>query len=239
MKQLRRVPLLHRLGVGLALLAVALFAWSFRAPLQDAARSLTAAGPQGVAAFVALVALTGPTLLPDSLFGVVAGPSWGPVWGGLVTSLGATLASLLSHALGTSLFRESAGRLVARSARLARLQRALSRGELGLLWLVRALPLNPSTVAYVLASAGVSRRAVLLTSPALVPSHVLVSWLAWLAAQEAAGSPSGTSRWLSWGGLAALVVTLALLVRYTYAALARAEHAGSREELSPREPPLV
>lgn len=103
------------------------------------------------AAFVLLIGLRTPLLLPSQLVLTASGLCFGTLQGTLVGALGLLVSATLAFGLGRSLGADAAQRWV--PARLARaLEAAGSRGGVGLLALGTGYPFGPTTAYHAAAS---------------------------------------------------------------------------------------
>lgn len=151
---------------------------------QDA---LARSGPAAPLAYLGLWLALVPWGFPAAALGLSAGFLFG-VWPGVAWAvLGLVLSGLLMFPLGRRWLRPRVGRLAAASPRLARLERAASRGGVRLHILARLSPLNYAMACYTLAAGGAGLRAYLPGLAGAVPGLVAYVWVGSLAQEGARG----------------------------------------------------
>jgi len=130
-------------------------------------------GPWALTAFVALYVVVTSFLVPESVLAIMAGALFGLPAGLTAVVIGAALAAALQYWLARSLLRRRFVRAVAAKRELVAIRDAVLREELKIQMLLRATPLNPATLNYVLGATGVRFPAYLLGCVAMTP-HLLL-----------------------------------------------------------------
>lgn len=145
----------HRLLLLLLLTALFLLLALF-APLQDWTQALLQASfwrnPKGVVLFI-LLYIGWNFALPPAPLQILAGMHFGFLPGLLLIALGTSLANIISHGLGRWLGRAWVKKRVAESARLQKIERALSKSGWRAVVLLRLSNLIPSNLANLLMGA--------------------------------------------------------------------------------------
>ncbi len=161
----------------LACFLTGLIVWRLRPDLvaQTAAwasGTLRGMGPRGwLAMAAAQVAIAASGILPASLIGIAAGAVFGLPIGFLVAALSTLVGAALAFALSRSMFRPMIERRLARSPRLARIDRAVDRDGWKLVFLLRMSPVMPfAATSYLLGLSAVTRRNYLLGTLGALPA---------------------------------------------------------------------
>jgi len=171
-------------------------------------------GNWGMLVFVLLYVVLTTLLLPESVLAMIAGALFGMIWGPAVVIIAALLAAALQYCIArytlTALIQRTLG---ARPA-LALVQRAVLNSQLRLQLLIRLMPVNPSTVSYVLGAAGVRFGGYLLASLALTPHLLLEVWAGYTTRHIArlAGTGSRTADDHDLFLISGLIITAATLI---------------------------
>ncbi|MFT5142507.1 MAG: putative membrane protein YdjX (TVP38/TMEM64 family), partial [Thalassolituus oleivorans] len=119
------------------------------------------------------------TMMPGSIFGMLAGFAYGPVVGVLIVSPVSVLASLLAFLLGRTLARVWVAKKVASSPRWTAIDAAIAEDGLKVVLLLRLSPLFPyNLLNYALGLTGVRFRDYLLGSfVGMLPGTILYVYL--------------------------------------------------------------
>jgi uncharacterized membrane protein YdjX (TVP38/TMEM64 family) len=222
---MRRRVILAALAVAAVAALLAVSPW--RAALEALAGWARAAGPVGLAAFVAAYALGSVLALPVWPLTVAAGVAYGAAGGFALALLSGTLGAALAFLTGRSLLREVVARRVAGNPRLAALDREVSRRGAFLVFLLRLSPFAPyNVVNYAVSASRIGLVPFALASLAgMAPITFAWAYLgATLGGMEglSAGAPPGPAqRAVQWIGLAATVALVIFLGRMARRTLAR------------------
>ncbi len=164
-------------GGMLACLVAGLVLWRLRPELVAetaawASGTLRGMGPSGwLAMAAAQVAIAASGVLPASLIGIAAGAVFGLPVGFLVAAVSTLAGAWLAFALSRSMFRPAIARRLARSPRLARIDRAVDRDGWKLVFLLRMSPVMPfAATSYLLGLSAVSRRNYLIGTLGAMPA---------------------------------------------------------------------
>lgn len=184
------------------------------------------AGPAAAVGFVAIYALTAVALVPGSVLTLGAGFAYGPVWGTLLVVLGSNLAAAISFAIARRFGRAAIARRAAAHGRFAAIDRAVGRSGLRIALLLRLSPVVPfGPLNYALGVTPITTRAYLLaTALGMLPATILYVYLGSLitsAADLGARPTGGLATALTWGGVAALALSVVAITRVARRALDR------------------
>ncbi len=184
-------------------------------------------GPWGRLAFIGLVVVGTSVLIPESLFGVVAGALFGLVWGIGLLLIGNVLAAALQYALARRLLYAPIQRALEARPLLSAIQRAVIGNELRLQLLLRLTPLNPALISYLLGAAGVRFGGFMLASLVLVSHFAIEVYLGHAGKQLlTSGFSSGQGGWLREamiiGGAAIGLFAVVLVSKAAHRAVLRA-----------------
>ena len=184
-------------------------------------------GPWGRLAFVGLVVVGTSLLIPESLFGLVAGALFGLAWGIGLVFVGNMLAAALQYALARRLLHRPIQRALETRPLLSAIQRAVTGNELRLQFLLRLTPLNPALVSYLLGAAGVRFGGFMLASLALISHFAIEVYLGHAGKQlVTSGFKSGQDGWLHesliYGGAAIGLIAVILVSKAAHRAVLRA-----------------
>lgn len=113
-------------------------------------------GPMAQAAYVIVTIIGTTILLPESLFGILAGMLFGITRGALLAFTANLLAASLQFTLAKHCLPRNALRLIGSSTMRERLDKALQAADFRLQAAVRLTPLNSAAVNYVLGAHGVA-----------------------------------------------------------------------------------
>jgi uncharacterized membrane protein YdjX (TVP38/TMEM64 family) len=145
----RRLLVLSALAVG-GMVAAAVGLPHSPAGLRELLLSAGSAAP--VAALAAWILLT-PALFPGTVLAAAGGLAFGAVGGAALAFIGALAGGLAAFALGRTAARRGAEQLVARSARLARIDALLERRGFAAILAARLTPGVPATALHYVAGA--------------------------------------------------------------------------------------
>lgn len=198
-------------------------------PVEDsvvaAARWIRTAGPLGAVAYVGLYVAATVFLAPGSLLTVAAGFAYGLPLGVLLASPTSVLAATTAFVLGRTIARPWVERRLASAPRVEAIRRAVGRGGLRVVVLMRLSPLLPfNLLNYALAVSPVRMRDYVVGSfLGMLPGTVLFVYLGSLVTDAAAlleGAPTQSWRPVLWavGALATGAVSW-ILARYARAEL--------------------
>lgn len=191
-------------------------------------------GPLAPLAYLATYTLSTVALVPGSLLTLAAGALFGLAGGTIYAFLGATLGAAAAFTVARHLLRDTVARRVAGSPRFTRLDRAIGRNGLRIVFLLRLSPLFPFTLLnYLLGASRVRFKDYLLASVGMIPGTVLYVYygkvagdVALLAAGAAVPRDAGYYALLGLGLVATLAVT-AVITRIARRALAQEEVDGA------------
>jgi len=138
--------------------------------LENWMASLGWAGP--VVFIVAMVVLAS-LLLPDTVFGVLAGALFGPGIGTLLMIAGSFCTAAADFVIARLFLKDRVGRVLSRRPRLASLHEAVHREGLRFQFLVRLTPLNPVIVNYVFATSRTRFPTYLMACAGMIPTLVV------------------------------------------------------------------
>jgi uncharacterized membrane protein YdjX (TVP38/TMEM64 family) len=179
---------------------------------------------------VALYVIVTSFLVPESVLAIMAGALFGLPAGLAAVVTGAALAAALQYWIARSLLRRRFVRAVTSKRELVAIRDAVLREELKIQMLLRATPLNPATLNYLLGATGVRFPGYLLGCVAMTP-HLLLEVYVGFAGRHfirAAGAARQTELHdvVLIVGLAAALAAVWYLSRTAHRALLRA----AREE---------
>ena len=211
-------------AIVLTLVLLPIRAWT--ASLVEALRAM---GPEGIALFVVIYVAVLVVTLPSALMSLGAGFAWGPAAGFAIALPSLVLGATAAFLVGRHALRARVAARVARSPRLAAIDRAVGEHGGRFVFLLRLSPVVPFNYAnYVLSVSRVGTRSfVLATLVGMVPTTLLYTYLgSTLPALTGDGAATGGSeaarQVLFWGTLVATVVVSVLVARFARRAMARA-----------------
>ena len=219
------VPL--ALAVILVILVVILLGREAARHLHQMETAIEALGPWGRVTFVALLVVATSLLVPDSLFGLIAGALFGLVWGVGLMLIGNLIAAALQYALARRLLHDPIQRALESRPLLRSIQAAVIRDEMHLQLLLRLTPLNPALISYLLGAAGVRFAGFMLAMLVLTLHFIVEVYIGYAGKQlvtgEFASSHGGWQDNLMVYGAAALgVVAIVLVSKAAHRAVLRA-----------------
>jgi uncharacterized membrane protein YdjX (TVP38/TMEM64 family) len=179
-------------------------------------------GNWGVVVFIAFFVATTSALFPESILAIMAGALFGFRSGLAIVLAGNLIAAPLQYALSRWVLHTRIARVLAGRPRLAEVQAAGRRNELGVQLLLRLAPLNPATVSYVLGAAGTRFPGFLLACVGLVPHLAAEVYLGYAGKHlvHVAGRETLSLRDLTWiGGFIAAIAVIPFLSRLVRRAL--------------------
>lgn len=200
------------------------------AALPDFAAWITSLGPMGPLAYVAAYAAATVALVPGSILTLAAGALFGIARGTAYALTGATLGATGAFIVSRHLARRQVERRLAADPRFDRLDRAIGREGLKVVFLLRLSPIFPFTLLnYALGLTHVRLGHYLIASIGMLPGTLLYVYYGKVAgdvAAIAAGAPvaRGTWYWLLLGlGLGATLAVSLYVARLARRALQREE----------------
>lgn len=219
------VPL--ALAVIFVILAVILLGREAERHLHQMEMAIEALGPWGRVAFVALLVVATSVLVPDSLFGLVAGALFGMVCGVGLMLIGNLIAAALQYALARRLLHDPIQRALESRPLLRSIQAAVIRDEMHLQLLLRLTPLNPALISYLLGAAGVRFVGFMLAMLVLTLHFIVEVYIGYAGKQlvtgELTSSHGGWQHHLLVYGAAALgVIAIVLVSKAAHRAVLRA-----------------
>ncbi len=203
--------------------------------------AISGLGPWGRVAFVGLLVIGTSLLIPESLFGLVAGALFGLAEGIGLMLIGNLIAAALQYGLARRLLHGPIQRALESRPLLRSIQSAVIRDELHLQLLLRLTPLNPALISYLLGAAGVRFAGFMLASVVLVSHFAIEVYLGHAGKQILAGG-FGVAQggWqhglLIYGGTALGLTAVILVSRAAHRAVLRAiaeNSAGAAESRNP------
>ena len=215
------------LAVVLIIAAVILLGREAERHLQAIEAAITGFGPWGRVAFVGLLVIGTSLLIPESLFGLVAGALFGLAWGVGLLLAGNIMGAALQYGLARRLLHEPIQRALETRPLLRSIQSAVIRDEFRLQLLLRLTPLNPALVSYLLGAAGVRFGGFMLASLVLISHYALEAYIGHAGKQlVTAGFAGAHGGWqnalLIYGGTAVGVVAIILVSKAAHRAVLRA-----------------
>ncbi len=199
-------------------------------------RWIAGGGVRGLVAFAIIYLAATLLLVPPGILNAVAGALFGVGWGMAVVSCTNLTAAVIAFFLSRTVARQWAQRHIERRRRLLAMDRALERGGLKMVFLLRCSPVSPfAVVNYLLGLTRVRFRDYALGTMAGAAPGTFVYVYAGSAATSVAellahGVPRGGTgqQVLFWTGLAATLAACALMARYARRELHQegAEHDG-------------
>ena len=231
------VPL--SLAVILIIIAIVMVGHETERHLQTIESWLADLGPWGRLAFIGIVVVGTSLLIPESLFGLVAGALFGLAWGIGLLFVGNMLAAALQYALARHMLHAPIQRALESRPLLRAIQRAVVGNELRLQLLLRLTPLNPALGSYLLGAAGVRFGGFMIASMALV-SHFAIEVYLGHAGKHLITSGFGINQggWqhglLIYGGTAVGLIAVILVSKAAHRAVLRAiaEHSANAADSS-------
>lgn len=181
--------------------------------LENWMASLGWAGP--VVFIVAMVVLAS-LLLPDTVFGVLAGALFGPGIGTLLMIAGSFCTAAADFVIARLFLKDRVGRVLSRRPRLASLHEAVHREGLRFQFLVRLTPLNPVIVNYVFATSRTRFPTYLMACAGMIPTLVVEVYFGHAARHAAGIGEHSTEQTVL--TLAGLVVCVGVLLYITHVA---------------------
>lgn len=131
-------------------------------------------GALGPLAFVAGYTAATVALIPGSVLTLAAGALFGIVWGTVYSLAGATLGATAAFLVSRHLARERVERRLGRDPRVERIDRAIGREGLRIVFLLRLSPALPFVLLnYALGLTRVSLRDYLVASAGMIPGTLL------------------------------------------------------------------
>ncbi|MBK7012400.1 MAG: VTT domain-containing protein [Xanthomonadales bacterium] len=169
------VPL--ALAVLLVVVAVIVLGREAERHLQTIEATIAGLGMWGRVAFVGLLVVGTSMLVPESLFGLVAGALFGLGWGIGLLLVGNLIAAALQYGLARRLLHARIQHALLSRPLLRSIQSAVIRDELRLQVLLRLTPLNPALISYLLGAAGVRFAGFMLASLVLLSRYAIEAYI--------------------------------------------------------------
>lgn len=218
------VPL--TIAVILIIAAVILLGHEAERHLQAIEAAITGLGPWGRVAFVGLLVIGTSILIPESLFGLVAGALFGLAWGISLMLVGNLIAAALQYGLARRLLHEPIQRALETRPLFRSIQSAVIRDELRLQLLLRLTPLNPALISYLLGAAGVRFAGFMLASLVLISHFAIEVYLGHAGKQLVTKGFGGAhGGWqhglLIYGGIAVGLIAVILVSKAAHRAVLR------------------
>ena len=215
------------LSVIVVILAVILLGREAEKHLHQMEMAIEALGPWGRVAFVGILVLATSVLVPDSLFGLIAGALFGMIWGVGLMLIGNLIAAALQYALARRLLHDRIQRALESRPLLRSIQAAVIRDEMHLQLLLRLTPLNPALISYLLGAAGVRFAGFMLATLVLTLHFIVEVYIGYAGKQFVTGEFSrghgGSQQNLLVYGAAALgVIAIVLVSKAAHRAVLRA-----------------
>jgi len=179
---------------------------------------VSARGPWGVVAFVALFMVATSALFPESALSITAGALFGLPQGVAAVVVASFLAAALQFLLARGLLRERVQRALAGRPWLAAIQRTALEDETKLQTLLRLTPLNPASISYAMGAAGVRFPGFVLACAGMVPTLFLEVYFGYAGRHVARIAGRGTRAVIVhdvvvFAGLAACILVVVLVSR--------------------------
>lgn len=233
------VPL--ALAVLLVMLAVILLGREAEGHLQAIETTIAGLGLWGRVAFVGLLVVGTSLLIPESLFGLVAGALFGLAWGIGLLLVGNLIAAALQYGLARRLLHARIQRALENRPLLRSIQAAVIRDELRLQVLLRLTPLNPALINYLLGATGVRFAGFMLASLVLISHYAIEAYIGHAGKQLATrGFTAANGGWehglLIYGGIAVGLIAVILVSKAAHRAVLRAIAENSADAADPRMP---
>ncbi len=223
--------LVVKIVLGLALVGVAIWLGrDFGHHLPELEKWVAARGAWGDVVFVvAAVGLTS-IFVPDTVFAVAAGALFGVLWGTVLITIASLLTATVNFAVGRTLLRGAVQAWLARSPKLAAIERAVNREGLRFQFLLRLTPINPVTVSYILGATSTPFPRFIIACLGLVPALFVEVYFGYVASHVAkisggASEHSSLHSALTIGGLLLCIGMFVYIVRVARQALAAAEES--------------
>ena len=203
--------------------------------------TITELGLWGRLAFVGLLVIGTSILIPESLFGLVAGALFGLAWGISLMLAGNLIAAALQYGLARRLLHAPIQRALEARPLLRAIQSAVIRDELHLQLLLRLTPLNPALISYLLGAAGVRFGGFILASLVLVSHFAIEVYLGHAGKQLLTGGFGvAHGAWqqalLIYGGTAIGLIAVILASKVAHRAVLRAIAENSDSAADNRKP---
>lgn len=182
---------------------------------------IRALGGAGVALYAVIFFLATIAFVPASPLTAIAGFLYGPLWGTLLISLAGLASALVTFIIGRTIARPWVGRRLVNHPRLAKIDTAVARGGLRIVFLLRLASIVPfAPLSYVFGASRVSLRDFVFASwLGLLPGTFLYVYLGSLVSsvsQIISGDAADNApRVFAWVGL--VIAALALLTIANYA----------------------
>jgi uncharacterized membrane protein YdjX (TVP38/TMEM64 family) len=220
-------------AIGAAAALLGLLAWQghhLADQLPRIEQALAALGVWAPVVYVAVVLVLSPLLVPDSIFGVMAGVVFGLVEGFAYYYAAVYGACLLAYLAGRRWLRSRVLAALETRPGLRAMAEAVSRGGVRLTFWIRLVPISPTSVSYVLGAVGVPFRAVALGTPAIFPHMFLTVYVGVAAAHVTEMAGQGHDHWAVEGvGLLIGLVACAAVVLQISSVAWRQIHAAEQE----------
>lgn len=199
--------------------------------LPDFERWIESLGPWGPVVFCLSVFLLGPFLVPDTLFGLVAGASFGLVAGAVYYFAAVYVMCLGVQWLGNHWLKARVLRLLEQHRKLRALVLEAPKGGVRFAFLVRLVPFNPALLSYALGAVGVPLRAMFAGNLGMFPHMFPTVYFAAAAVHVTRMAGTGHRHWEIQGvllilGLAVCVALVLGITRRALAAIGAEERRG-------------
>lgn len=188
-------------------------------------RAIAQLGPWGPAAMIAAIVVLAPLLVPDSIFGLVAGASFGLAAGTLYFFAGVYLASLVIQGASSRFLGARVLRLLERRPTLRAAIQAAPQGGVRFVLLLRMLPINQALLSYALGAVGMPLRSAAVGNLAML-THLFPTVYLGVAAVHVTRMAGASHRaWEAQGvlllvGLGATVLLALEITKRAWAAIA-------------------
>lgn len=200
--------------------------WAAGGPL-ELLHWIERAGVTGLLAYVFVYVLGTVLFLPPGILNIAAGLIFGPVVGAVLALLANVLSAIVAFLVSRHVARSWVARLVARRRRLLAVDRAVEKGGLKVVLLLRMSPVSPfSILNYAFGMSRVRARDYVLGSMlGTVPGTVLYVYIGSLLTSMvqifSTGAAATSKTIFLWVGLIATVAAFSIVARLAKAELKR------------------
>ena len=164
----RRLVVILAIGFAFVIAAVWL-GRRFGHHLPDLEHWIASNGKLGAVVFVGLVIVLTSVYVPDTIFALVAGVLFGVGNGTALMVIAGVLTAHLNYAMSRLFLRDAVHRWLARSPKLAAIERAVNHEGLRFQLLLRLTPIHPVTVNYMLGATNTRYLTFLVGCVGLIP----------------------------------------------------------------------
>jgi uncharacterized membrane protein YdjX (TVP38/TMEM64 family) len=180
-------------------------------------------GPRGPLVYIAAIIVLEPFLIPNTIFGLAAGAVFG-LWEGYLYYFGAVyLANMLVYLIGRRLLSKPVLRQLDKRPNIRDAAAAANTNGTGLVFWLRAIPMNPAILSYALGALHASRRSLLIGTLGMAPHMFVDVYLGTVAVHVTKMAGQEHTNWETKGVILLLGLIAVFVVSWRITRIARGQ----------------